>query len=53
MTRDRREGEARLGDLRFSIVDTAGFEDARGDDLAARIQAQTARALTKPTWCCS
>ena len=45
VTRDRREGDARLGDLRFRIVDTAGFEDARGGDLAARIQAQTARAL--------
>src|SRR5512132_69391 len=45
VTRDRRETDARLGDLRFRIVDTAGFEDARGGDLAARIQAQTARAL--------
>jgi GTPase len=46
VTRDRREGDARLGDLQFRIVDTAGFEDARGGHLAARIQAQTARALT-------
>jgi GTP-binding protein len=46
VTRDRREGDARLGDLHFRIVDTAGFEDARGGDLAARIQAQTARALS-------
>jgi GTP-binding protein len=45
VTRDRREGDARLGDLHFRIVDTAGFEDARGGDLGARIQAQTARAL--------
>src|SRR5512132_3400477 len=45
VTRDRRETDARLGDLRFRIVDTAGFEDARGGDLAARIQAQTTRAL--------
>src|SRR5512132_617669 len=45
VTRDRREADGRLGDLRFRIVDTAGFEDARGGDLAARIQAQTARAL--------
>src|SRR5512132_2061113 len=45
VTRDRREADARLGDLRFRIVDTAGFEDARGGDLAARIQAQTTRAL--------
>jgi GTP-binding protein len=45
VTRDRREGEARLGDLRFRIIDTAGFEDARGEALAARVQQQTARAL--------
>jgi GTP-binding protein len=47
VTRDRREGDARLGDLQFRIVDTAGFEDARGGDLAARIQTQTARALAE------
>lgn len=46
VTRDRREGEARLGDLRFKIVDTAGFEAARTGDLAGRIQAQTIRALS-------
>jgi GTP-binding protein len=45
VTRDRREGEAKLADLSFRVIDTAGFEDARGDDLAARIQAQTERAL--------
>ncbi|MFO1128465.1 MAG: ribosome biogenesis GTPase Der [Rhodospirillales bacterium] len=45
VTRDRREGEAKLADLTFDVVDTAGFEDARGDELAARIQAQTERAL--------
>jgi GTP-binding protein len=45
VTRDRREGEARLGDLRFRVIDTAGFEDARGEALAARVQQQTARAL--------
>ncbi len=27
VTRDRREGEARLGDLRFNIVDTAGLDE--------------------------
>ncbi len=45
VTRDRREGAARLGDLAFTVIDTAGFEDARADDLAARIQAQTERAV--------
>ena len=46
VTRDRREGDARLGDLHFRIVDTAGFEDARSGDLAGRIQAQTERAVS-------
>lgn len=27
VTRDRREGEGRLFDLEFTIVDTAGYED--------------------------
>jgi hypothetical protein len=29
VTRDRRFGDARLGDLRFQIVDTAGFEEGK------------------------
>ncbi len=28
VTRDWREGEARLGDLRFTAVDTAGLDEA-------------------------
>src|SRR5215475_13675726 len=28
VTRDRREGDARLGDLSFKVIDTAGLEDA-------------------------
>jgi GTP-binding protein len=47
VTRDRREAEARLGDLRFTVIDTAGFEDEQGDHLAARIQAQTELALAE------
>ena len=37
--------EASLGDLRFRIIDTAGLEDAEPDELGARMQEQTARAL--------
>src|SRR5260370_2015855 len=28
VTRDRREGEAQLGDLSFTVIDTAGLEQA-------------------------
>ena len=40
VTRDRREGEARLGDLSFTIVDTAGLEQG---DVAFRSPAACAR----------
>jgi GTP-binding protein len=47
VTRDRREGEGRVGDLRFRVVDTAGFDDAPGDHLEARMRAQTEAALAE------
>ncbi|TRW16913.1 ribosome biogenesis GTPase Der [Glacieibacterium frigidum] len=45
VTRDRREGAAQLFDLDFTIVDTAGFEDADAASLAGRMRAQTDAAL--------
>ena len=45
VTRDRREGEARLGDLAFTIVDTAGLEEGDPETLAGRMRAQTETAL--------
>ncbi len=45
VTRDWREGEARLGDLRFRVLDTAGLEAAERESLAARMSEQTERAL--------
>ena len=45
VTRDWREGEARLGDLRFRVLDTAGLEEAERESLAARMSEQTERAL--------
>ncbi|WP_407051758.1 ribosome biogenesis GTPase Der [Methyloraptor flagellatus] len=45
VTRDRREGDARLGDLRFTIVDTAGLEEADADSLTGRMRAQTEEAI--------
>jgi GTP-binding protein len=45
VTRDRREGEARLGDLDFTAIDTAGLEEAAAESLAGRMMAQTRRAV--------
>ena len=47
VTRDRREGDAKLGDLNFRVIDTAGLEDAERDSLSARMQAQTAAAIAQ------
>src|SRR5919107_1671572 len=45
VTRDRREGEARLGDLTFRVVDTAGLEEAGEESLLGRMRAQTEAAI--------
>jgi len=51
VTRDRREGEGRLGDLEFIAIDTAGLEDAKGDKLEARMRAQTDVAVGEADLC--
>ena len=45
VTRDRREGAARIADMRFTVIDTAGLEDATDDSLEARMREQTERGL--------
>ena len=45
VTRDRREGEASLSDLRFIAVDTAGLEESGPETLSGRMRLQTEAAL--------
>jgi len=45
VTRDRRDGQARLGDLDFTVIDTAGLEEAGAESLAGRMMAQTKMAI--------
>jgi GTP-binding protein len=45
VTRDRREGEGRLGDLEFTIIDTAGLDAGAKGSLTARMQEQTETAI--------
>lgn len=47
VTRDRRYGEAHLGDLTFTIIDTAGLEDAVADSLEGRMRQQTEAAIAE------
>jgi GTP-binding protein len=51
VTRDLREGAARLGDLRFNVIDTAGLEDATDDSLQGRMRRLTERAVAMADVC--
>jgi len=46
VTRDRREGRARLGDLAFTAIDTAGLAEAAPESLTGRMQEQTEAAIS-------
>ncbi|OWY59087.1 ribosome biogenesis GTPase Der, partial [cyanobacterium TDX16] len=45
VTRDVREQPAQLGDLAFTLLDTAGWETAGGEALEARMRRFTERAI--------
>ena len=45
VTRDLREGAAKLGDLRFTAIDTAGLENVTDDSLPGRMRRLTERAV--------
>jgi len=45
VTRDRRPGDAKLIDLRFTIIDTAGLEESGPETLEGRMRAQTEAAI--------
>ncbi|HVI65665.1 MAG TPA: ribosome biogenesis GTPase Der [Bradyrhizobium sp.] len=47
VTRDRREGEARLADLAFTVIDTAGLDEGAKGSLTARMQEQTETAIAQ------
>ena len=47
VTRDRREGEGQLGDLDFTIIDTAGLDEGAKGSLTARMQEQTETAIAQ------
>jgi len=51
VTRDLREGEAKLGDLSFTVIDTAGFEDASDESLPGRMRKLTERAIGEADLC--
>jgi GTP-binding protein len=45
VTRDRREAEGHIGDLRFRVLDTAGYEDVTDESLESRMRQQTELAI--------
>ncbi|MEK1931911.1 MAG: ribosome biogenesis GTPase Der, partial [Pararhizobium sp.] len=47
VTRDRRPGDAKLVDLRFTIIDTAGLEQSGPETLQGRMWAQTEAAIAE------
>jgi GTP-binding protein len=51
VTRDLREGEARLMGMRFTVIDTAGLEEATDESLQGRMRKLTERAVEMADAC--
>ena len=47
VTRDRREGEGRIADLEFTVIDTAGLQEGDATSLETRMRAQTEAAIAQ------
>ena len=51
VTRDLREGEGRIADVRFTVIDSAGLEEATDDSLQGRMRRLTERAVEMADVC--
>ena len=51
VTRDLREDKARLGDLKFDIIDTAGLENINDSSLPGRMRKLTEKAVDMADLC--
>ncbi|HLN24601.1 MAG TPA: GTPase, partial [Patescibacteria group bacterium] len=45
VTRDRREGDGGISNMVFTVIDTAGLEDATDNSIEGRMRDQTERAI--------
>ena len=51
VTRDLREGDAKMGPLKFTVIDTAGLEEATDESLQGRMRMLTERAVDMADVC--
>src|SRR5262249_14380512 len=47
VTRDRRKGKGRLGDIEFTVIATAGLEQSAPESLSGRMRVQTNTAIAQ------
>ena len=51
VTRDRREGDAQIGGLKFTVFDTAGLDDAPAGSLEGRMRDMSRQAIARSDIC--